>query len=639
MTVSTTTRKNLYTLTGAGTSFAFSFKIFAETDLVVIRKDTSNVETTLTLTTDYTVSAGPWATGGTITTVTNYADGTLLIKRQLPRTQEKSYTTASAFPAASHEEALDRDVILIQEVEEKLSRALLLPESTAYSDLSMPDPSAGSYLRWNTDGDAIENAAGDLNTSTYLPSGTNAVTRTVTAKLGEIVSVKDFGALGDGVTDDLAAINYAIAYLNTLGGGSLLFPSGDYLISDTIVIGDGTNSTVSTDGYKITLQGTNLGSGADITNTEIPGASRILWGGSTSTSEIMIDLAGPLYGINIIDLHLDCADKCGIGLNITHVTQSKFERVIVSQYTNKAYNLTTRTGFPTGCAYGCADNIFLQCYASDPSSTSTTSIYLSSGVDTGTTLSGNPDSARNIFIGGSYIYGGDTGYYGAYLYGADNNQFIGCLFYPKSGSSGGYDVYLNQWPASGDFPKENVFTNCGMTRGVSGNGGAGGGPTGGNFFFPFQTGDGATAPDLDTAQTITHDGKLYINGTRAYRGRQISTATLNNSLQQTTSASWTDVSGMSVSITTKASSQLKITFAGRASKSTTGSGAFQIVVNGSGIGPTYMDTYASGYYMPIAACYLSSVGAGTHTVKLQFSSDGTNNVNITHGCLTVQELY
>lgn len=638
MPVSTTVEKDQYTLTGAGTGFAFTFKIFAETDLVVIREDTSGVETTLALTTDYTVSASPWETGGTITTITNYTDGILTIKRQLPRTQTKSYTTASEFPAATHEEALDRAVILIQELEEKISRAAILKDSTTLSDLSLPDPGAGNYLRWNAGGTALESVSTTVNNDNFTQSGTGSVTRSVTSKLGEIISVVDFGAVGDGVTDDLAAINSAISYINSLGGGVVHFPPGDYFISDTIVLGDGTNTTVSTDGHKVILRGASYGTGADIINTEIAGTSRILWGGSASTSEIMLDFQGPLYGVGVDNLHFDCDDKCGIGLNINHVTQATFNRVTVSQYTSTAYLLTTRTGFPTGCAFGNSDNRFYDCYALDPANTSCTAISLSSGVSTGTSLAGQPDSARNIFIGGTYTYGGDTGYYGAYLYGADNNQFIGSLFFPKTGSSGGFDVYCNQWPASGDFPKENTFVNCGMTRGVSGNGGAGGGPTGGNFFWPFQTGDGASVPDIDTAQTMTHDGKTYINGVRAYRGRQISTAELNNSVQSTTSASWTDVTGMSVTITTKASTKLKISFSGRATKSTTGSGSFQIDVGG-GIGPTLMDVDATGFYHPVSCEYVADVGAGSQTVKLQFKSDGTNNTSISHGVLVVQELY
>jgi len=67
---------------------------------------------------------------------------------------------------------------------------------------------------------------------TYNQGGTGAVTTTVQAKLQESVSVKDFGAKGDGSTDDTAAINNAIAYLNsTTYGGMLLLPTGTYNVT------------------------------------------------------------------------------------------------------------------------------------------------------------------------------------------------------------------------------------------------------------------------------------------------------------------------------------------------------------------------------------------------------------------------
>ena len=47
---------------------------------------------------------------------------------------------------------------------------------------------------------------------------------------GAVVSVKDHGALGDGVTDDTASIEAAAAALRAIGGGTLFFPHGTYVI-------------------------------------------------------------------------------------------------------------------------------------------------------------------------------------------------------------------------------------------------------------------------------------------------------------------------------------------------------------------------------------------------------------------------
>lgn len=65
----------------------------------------------------------------------------------------------------------------------------------------------------------------------YDPAGTGAVSTTVQAKLRQYVSVKDFGAVGNGSTNDTTAIQNAINYLSA--GGSLYFPAGIYLIYST----------------------------------------------------------------------------------------------------------------------------------------------------------------------------------------------------------------------------------------------------------------------------------------------------------------------------------------------------------------------------------------------------------------------
>jgi hypothetical protein len=66
---------------------------------------------------------------------------------------------------------------------------------------------------------------------TYNQGGTGAVTETLTAKLQQTVSVKDFGAVGDGVTDDTAAIQAAL----NAGVGGVYLPEGTYLFSTLTV--------------------------------------------------------------------------------------------------------------------------------------------------------------------------------------------------------------------------------------------------------------------------------------------------------------------------------------------------------------------------------------------------------------------
>jgi hypothetical protein len=63
---------------------------------------------------------------------------------------------------------------------------------------------------------------------TFLAAGAGATQRTALEKFRDVVSVKDFGAVGDGVTNDLAAFRNAIAAINAAGGGTLYVPGGDY---------------------------------------------------------------------------------------------------------------------------------------------------------------------------------------------------------------------------------------------------------------------------------------------------------------------------------------------------------------------------------------------------------------------------
>ena len=81
-------------------------------------------------------------------------------------------------------------------------------------------------------GDSIaEGSSANSSAIDYNQGGTGAVDRTVKAKLQETVSVKDFGAVGDGVTDDTAAIQAAVdANLQSV----IYFPEGIYKITSPI---------------------------------------------------------------------------------------------------------------------------------------------------------------------------------------------------------------------------------------------------------------------------------------------------------------------------------------------------------------------------------------------------------------------
>ena len=68
-----------------------------------------------------------------------------------------------------------------------------------------------------------------INTLNFTQQGAGAVSRSVQNKLEEFVSVKDFGAKGDGTTDDTAAIQAAIT-----AAKHVVFPEGTYLINNKL---------------------------------------------------------------------------------------------------------------------------------------------------------------------------------------------------------------------------------------------------------------------------------------------------------------------------------------------------------------------------------------------------------------------
>ncbi|CAB4132813.1 Pectate lyase superfamily protein [uncultured Caudovirales phage] len=93
-------------------------------------------------------------------------------------------------------------------------------------------PSNTANIAVNTAAIAVLNSATGAANVGYTPAGTGAVATNVQAKLRQTVSVLDFGAKGDGVTNDASAFTAA---WTTSNPKAVLVPAGTYLITGTVI--------------------------------------------------------------------------------------------------------------------------------------------------------------------------------------------------------------------------------------------------------------------------------------------------------------------------------------------------------------------------------------------------------------------
>lgn len=161
MTIQSQTTRVDYTGNGATTNFPVPFYWLQDTDLLVIRTDnayTPPTVATLALTTDYVVTGSGNQSGGSITTtVAPTATQKLSILRNVPFTQLTHYVPNDPFPAASHEQALDKLTMETQQLNEGLSRSITLPPNATGLSTNLPLPVASQLIGWNPTATALQN--------------------------------------------------------------------------------------------------------------------------------------------------------------------------------------------------------------------------------------------------------------------------------------------------------------------------------------------------------------------------------------------------------------------------------------------------------------------------------------------------
>jgi hypothetical protein len=275
-------------------------------------------------------------------------------------------------------------------------------------------------------------ATGNVTLSglSFTQSGSGAVARTIDNKLKDVFSVKDFGAVGDGITDDRAAIQAALGAMFGLSGissGTIYFPYGRYKINaalgyepvnkDIKLLGD--NATIqwgsATGAGMLTLNGnTNYihieGIIFDANNTN----SRIFqsYSGTQSTARIFINNCQFLNTFATAALPASLGCYIEGGFESVTLTNSLFKNILrsstpIASGGCQAFVVTNRGAEPTYAEWvNVTNNVF-------------------ENVLTGTS---GGDVSTNSDADGVVLFGGRT--YGANTIPASsivaNNKFTNC---------------------------------------------------------------------------------------------------------------------------------------------------------------------------------------------------------------------
>lgn len=125
MTVSTQESIIRYKGNDDTTVYQIPFRWLEDTDIIIQKQDAAGNVELLTYLTDYTLTGETEEHGGYVTFVAPFlTTDTIVIQRVVPYTQETDYEENEIFPADSHEAALDKLTMEVQQLAEESSRAL-----------------------------------------------------------------------------------------------------------------------------------------------------------------------------------------------------------------------------------------------------------------------------------------------------------------------------------------------------------------------------------------------------------------------------------------------------------------------------------------------------------------------------------
>lgn len=219
-----------YVANGVQTVFEYPFPIFASEDLKVYFDGAPQYA-------GYDIADAGQTSGGTIAFDHPPADGIVVtLERRLPLERMTDFLEGGDFSARAINNELDYLTASVQQVDRRLAPMLRYSDHENTAQTVLPDRVARANKALGFDGDGNPVAVtleGSMAAPDYTAYGTGAVMRPSSDKFSDAVSVKDFGAYGNGLHDDTLAIQKALAAHDTV-----FLPPGSYLLSGTITLGE-----------------------------------------------------------------------------------------------------------------------------------------------------------------------------------------------------------------------------------------------------------------------------------------------------------------------------------------------------------------------------------------------------------------